>query len=187
MLVTCSVTCRKVTRLYYVLVYSILMSIILQGWLFSYDPFWRPAQMKVILTIFVFVGYLVPFHLCVVINKETCLFPGTFTFCSCREDGSPWPVCWSETNMDYFRAVLWCSLHLESHCSFSWLGINICIGLETISMTANIKFKHQMAQHIYALLCSSLVDPYLLSLVFITGVCCTTLQETLRCMAFWMQ
>lgn len=43
------------------------------------------------------------------------LFSGPSTFCSCWKVSGSWSVCWSKTHLDHFRAILWCSLHLESH------------------------------------------------------------------------
>lgn len=53
----------------------------LQGWLFSYDPFWRPPQMKVIILSWFFscaviavalYVYMRPKHECFVLWKFTC-------------------------------------------------------------------------------------------------------------------
>lgn len=49
------------------------------------------------------------------------LFSGTSAFCSLGEAGCPRFVCWSETHLDFFRAVLWCSLHLECYSSIIYL------------------------------------------------------------------
>ena len=47
----------------------------MQGWLFSYDPFWRPPQMKVIFIIFDFPTVLIVFTANLKISKA-CLRSG---------------------------------------------------------------------------------------------------------------
>lgn len=68
---------------------------------------------------FIIVHYC---HIWLTLEKH---FSGSFAFCASGKTGSPGSVCWSETDLDIFWAILWHPLHLESLYSFLLLGFRV--------------------------------------------------------------
>jgi len=54
------------------------------------------------------------------ISQPRLLSAGTLTFSSLWQNDSSWPICWSQTDMEQVRPILWNSLYLV-YCCLSFL------------------------------------------------------------------